>query len=90
MQDKKIRKIKDLLVVFPSLPQKNILTKLNVLPSMWLSKYGHTLHFREGNICFYSSLRSQICLQESAGRVLVPVTNSPVPGRLARKSVAVL
>ena len=32
MQDKKIRKIKDLLVVFPSLPKKNILTKFICAP----------------------------------------------------------
>ena len=56
MKDKKIRKFTDLLVVFPPLPKKKkILTELNVLPSMCLSKYNHPLHFREGNIFFYFS-----------------------------------
>ena len=32
MQDKKIRKITGLLVVFPSLPKKNILTKFKCAP----------------------------------------------------------
>ena len=26
-----------------------------MLPSMYLSKYNHTLHFREGNISYYFS-----------------------------------
>ena len=48
-------KMNRILVVFPPLPKKIFRQCLNVLPMMCLSKYNHTLHFREGNIFYYFS-----------------------------------
>ena len=69
-----------------------------MLPSMCLSKYNHTLHFREGNIFYYFSAVTFVYIRMWVELLYLLIEEfrfhilfySAVPGRFVRESVAVL